>query len=189
MRCTICGRDNPAEATFCQKCGAVLIPPPAPPAPPAPPTPHLPPVTTLPLGPPPAAAPNFAGFWIRFLAALIDWMVVSAGVSFVSFLTTALVSPSAGYAFLITYPLLFAYWWLLTGLRGQTLGKMALGIQVVNREGNVPGLGRAFLREVVGKLLSAAVVYLGFLAIAWDRDKRGWHDRIAGTCVVRKNPR
>ncbi|MBI4337857.1 MAG: RDD family protein [Chloroflexi bacterium] len=77
------------------------------------------------------------------------------------------------------------YYVLMTGLRGQTLGKMALGIKVVDERGQVPGVGRAALREVIGKFLSALALGLGFLWIAWDGKKQGWHDKIATTFVVR----
>ncbi len=77
------------------------------------------------------------------------------------------------------------YFVLLTGLRGQTVGKMAVGVKVIGADGREPGVGYAALREVVGKFVSAIAFFLGFLWIAWDRDKQGWHDKIAGTRVVR----
>ena len=81
--------------------------------------------------------------------------------------------------------LFIVYYVLLTGLKGQTLGKMALGIVVVNGQGEVQGIGRAALREIVGKFVSAIVILLGFFWIGWDKEKRGWHDHISGTYVVR----
>ena len=78
------------------------------------------------------------------------------------------------------------YYVLLIGLKGQTLGKMALHIMVIDARGNAPGIWRAILREVIGKLVSTVVLLLGYLWIIWDREKRGWHDYIAGTWVVRK---
>ena len=78
------------------------------------------------------------------------------------------------------------YYVLFIGLKGQTLGKMALGIQVVDAHGNVPGIWRAILREIIGKLISTIVIFLGFLWVIWDPRKRGWHDYIGGTFVVRK---
>ena len=76
---------------------------------------------------------------------------------------------------------------ILTAWRGQTVCKMALGIQVVDRQGNIPGIGAMLLREVVGKVLSGIALGLGYLWVAWDREKRGWHDHMAGTYVVRKS--
>ena len=62
---------------------------------------------------------------------------------------------------------------------------MAVGIKVVNYQGDRPGLGSAALREVLGKLISAVVLYIGFFWIAGDRQKQGWHDKIASTHVVK----
>jgi uncharacterized RDD family membrane protein YckC len=73
----------------------------------------------------------------------------------------------------------------MTGLKGQTVGKMAVGIKVVNRQGNMPGLGRAALREVVGKTISTVIIGVGFLWITWDSQKQGLHDKIADTFVVK----
>ena len=63
---------------------------------------------------------------------------------------------------------------------------MAVGITVIDERGNVPGLTRALIREVPGKLLSGLALGLGFVWVAWDEKKQGWHDKIAKTYVVRK---
>ena len=65
------------------------------------------------------------------------------------------------------------------------MGKMALRIMVVNAQGEAPGIRRAAFRGIVGKLVSEIVIFLGYLWIGWDEKKRGWHDRIARTYVVR----
>ena len=77
------------------------------------------------------------------------------------------------------------YFWLFTGLKGQTPGKMAVGIKVVDARGEKPGLGVAALREILGKLISGLIFCLGYLLIAIDKEKRGFHDDIAGTHVVK----
>ena len=77
------------------------------------------------------------------------------------------------------------YYWLFTGLRGQTPGKMVVGIKVVGAQGNGLGLGVAALREIAGKLISTIALCVGFLWIAFDDDRQGWHDKIASTHVVR----
>ena len=41
------------------------------------------------------------------------------------------------------------------------------------------------MRELIGKSLGAFPLYLGFLSILWDDERRGWHDRIAKTHVIR----
>ena len=89
-------------------------------------------------------------------------------------------------------PLIFLspglYYWLLTGIRGQTLGKMAVGIKVVNNQGNKPGLARAALRESIGKTISTLVLLLGFFWVIWDSRKQAWHDKLSGTYVVNSRP-
>lgn len=119
---------------------------------------------------------EYMGFWIRVAAWLIDLVVL---------LVINIVLTILGMS-LTTFVTGFVYGVLFIGLKGQTPGKIALGIKVVNAQGEVPGIGRAALREIVGKIASAIVFLLGFFWIGWDRRKRGWHDHIAGTFVVRK---
>ncbi|HEY3352534.1 MAG TPA: RDD family protein [Polyangia bacterium] len=80
--------------------------------------------------------------------------------------------------------LVFLYCFIFVGTRGQTPGKRLLGVRVVTWYGEPPSLARALLRTC-GYLLSAALLSLGFIWIGFDREKRGLHDWIAGTYVVR----
>ena len=66
---------------------------------------------------------------------------------------------------------------------------MAVGIKVVDRQSNIPGLGPAALREVLGKIVSGIAFCIGFLWIAFDSNKQGWHDKIASTYVVKVESR
>lgn len=68
--------------------------------------------------------------------------------------------------------------------RAQTPGKMLLGLRIVRSDGTRIGLGTAILRYI-GQIVSAVLVFIGFLMIAWDREKQGLHDKIANTHVVR----
>jgi uncharacterized RDD family membrane protein YckC len=77
------------------------------------------------------------------------------------------------------------YYIFFTGYNGQTPGKMALRIQVVRTNGTPMTYGRAFLREVVGKFVSALILGIGYIMAGFDRNKQGLHDRIAGTYVIR----
>jgi len=173
VECKVCGRDNPAEARFCGNCGATLVvgvePPAAAPSRPA---------------APPAVAAEYAGFWIRFAAAIIDAVVVGL-VSFVLSFFVYLLP----FTIFVVWLSGLLYYWLFIGLKGQTLGKMAVGIKVVNAQGDIPGLGVAALREILGKLISGIVLCLGFLWIAFDDKKQGWHDKIASTYVVKAGSR
>ena len=67
---------------------------------------------------------------------------------------------------------------------GQTLGMRVAGIRVVSdRDGSRIGWGAAILR-LIGWWVSGAVFYIGFAWILIDKRRRGWHDLIAGTCVI-----
>ncbi len=75
------------------------------------------------------------------------------------------------------------YFWSTSG---QTPGKAILGLKIVRADGGAKlGLGKAILR-LIGYAISGIVIYLGFLWIIWDKEKQGWHDKIAGTYVIKK---
>ncbi len=77
--------------------------------------------------------------------------------------------------------LYFPFFW---ARGGATPGMRAAGIRVVNdRDGSRIGWGAAILR-LIGFWVSGAVFYLGFVWILVDSRRRGWHDLIAGTCVI-----
>ncbi len=178
MICPSCGYDNLSEARFCGHCGAALAA-------------HEPALTS-------DATPStaildvgveYAGFWPRVGAWAIDLFVIGVGLAVLSMLfsVSRILFGISGIGPFFA-PLLLAgpwlYWVLFTGLRGQTLGKMALGIRVVDSRGRVPGIGIAALREIVGKFVSGIVFLIGFLWVAWDPRKQGWHDKIAATYVM-----
>jgi uncharacterized RDD family membrane protein YckC len=80
----------------------------------------------------------------------------------------------------IAYPL---YFWTS---RGATPGKSLLGLKVVTTEGKSPiGIKSAVLR-LIGYMINGFIFGIGFLLIALSEDKRGLHDRIAETAVVRR---
>ena len=78
-----------------------------------------------------------------------------------------------------------AYYTMLEGgPKGQTLGKMALGIRVIDlARGGPIGYGRGFIRYI-GRIASAIVLLLGYLWMLWDPEKQTWHDKFAGSVVV-----
>lgn len=72
--------------------------------------------------------------------------------------------------------------------QGRSPGKKLLGLRVISLEtGRPAGFWRMMLRDVVGKWVSAVVLYLGFFWAIWDERHQGWHDKIAGTVVVSEN--
>ncbi len=78
-----------------------------------------------------------------------------------------------------------AYYVLFTAFSGQTLGKKICGIRVVRPGRQSVGIGWAILREVIGKFVSAIILGIGYLMVAFHPQKRGLHDLIAGTYVVK----
>jgi uncharacterized RDD family membrane protein YckC len=119
-----------------------------------------------------------AGFWQRFAAALIDGIIVG--------LTTEILIAllkGVGYGLGIALGIIY-YTYLEGGPTGQTLGKRAMGIRVVDFDTGGPiGYRRAFIRYV-GRIVSAVVLYIGYLWMLWDQEKQTWHDKFASDVVV-----
>jgi uncharacterized RDD family membrane protein YckC len=85
------------------------------------------------------------------------------------------------------FPLLFvSYHTIFTYKLGQTPGKMLLGLQVVDADDHQPSLKQILLREVLGKVIVFLIMFIGFLWVLWDPKKRGWHDYIGGTYVIKR---
>jgi len=120
---------------------------------------------------------EYAGFMVRAGAAIIDSLITGIPAAIIASVTDI---PAFGTILSVVYYVLFTY------LRGQTPGKMILNIHVVDAEGHKPDLKQVILREVIGKAISALALLMGYLWIIWDPKKRGWHDYIAGTFVVKR---
>ena len=140
--------------------------------------------------------PATAGFWRRLLAHYLDGLVgLAAWLLCSMWLVIALWalenSPrdllDLSLLLLATLALAFAlhiaYHVVLVGGCGQSLGKMALGILVVRRDGGAVGYGRAGLR-CLGGLLSVASFGLGYAGVLFTVERRGLADWLAGTRVV-----
>ncbi len=118
-----------------------------------------------------------AGLTPRILAFILDLLLLGVLKEVSSLVWPANVS----YPWLGVAILYFTFW---TGYTGQTLGKWALRLRVTDPLGFSIGYTRAFLRTL-GYLLDALPIGLGFLWIIGDREKRGWHDLMAGTRVYK----
>ena len=120
-----------------------------------------------------------AGFWKRLAAWLVDGVVLLLPL----LVLIAAVGPEA--ARTLSLLVSVAYYTLLEGgPTGQTLGKRALGIRVIDlRIGGPIGPGRAFIRWI-GRFVSGLVVGLGYLWMLWDKEKQTGHDKMAGAVVV-----
>jgi uncharacterized RDD family membrane protein YckC len=123
-------------------------------------------------GPDITAALPRAGFWIRMLALLLDALLVG-------FLMHLL-----HHMFNLELVMLAVYGAIMWKLRGSTIGGIVFDLQVVRLDGRPIDWETAIVRAL-GCFLSLAAAGLGFFWIAFDRGRQGWHDKIAGTAVVR----
>lgn len=113
--------------------------------------------------------------------------MIDGVVFFVARVAFPLILPGAGEDALQLVGLLLGGLYFTVGVAvwRTTIGKRALGLYVVRPDGSKVGVGRALARYL-SYSLSAAILFVGFLMIAWRRDKRGLHDLICDTYVVRK---
>ena len=119
------------------------------------------------------------GFGTRFLAFLID--AIGTGL-ISSILARGDQAASTSISTLIGV-VYFCYFWSSYG-KGQTVGMRALNIKVVKTDGSYLDVVGAFLRYV-GMVISIIPLFLGLIWVAFDAQKQGWHDKIAGTYVVK----
>ena len=153
-----------------------------------------------------------AGFWVRFGGYLLDsvlygLLMIPFAIASVILLAVGLddcgtdpftdelvcngneqVGPIvAGILVMVGGFLIVAFVYLRALAKtGQTWGRRLVGIKVIASDtGGAPGWGKAIGRQLFANFISANVVYLGYLWMIWDRDKQTWHDKVAGTFVVR----
>lgn len=173
ITCMACNlRQKVAER--CRNCGLTLV------------------AQALPDG---AVVQQYAGFWLRVVASLLDSVVV-----FILQIVSGVVLGASGallgglgngdgamavLIWLFTTVLGLAYYVIFTGSCGQTLGKMALRIKVIRKDGGDLGYGGAALRETIGKFVSGIILGIGYLMVAFDERKQGLHDKIAGSYVIK----
>lgn len=146
------------------------------------------------------SALNYAGFWIRFCASLVDGVILLAVSGPLTLLQIALMGGFQEYVSSIisgTYTLLQLVFWILgvivgvgyeawfIGKYAATPGKMVLGLRVVRADGSPVSFRRAAGRYFA-KWLSALTLYIGFVIAAFDNQKRTLHDHICDTRVVYK---
>jgi uncharacterized RDD family membrane protein YckC len=148
--CPSCGQLLPMGAAFCPVCGQSI-----------------------------SAGGAYAGFWMRFAAAIIDGIIL--GIS--QFVVGAVIEDRVvglGLNLLISFVYTIGFW----VAEGATPGKMAMGVKIVSTDGSPITGGQAVLRYFA-EWLSALILFIGFFMIAWTPQKRGLHDYIAGTLVIK----
>ncbi len=159
------------------------------------------------------APKEYAGFWLRFVAVIIDSIILQI-VNFIVIIPilgalgfgffSALEGMETGYvsdeeavgmavAFastmgaisLLTFIVQVLYYTLMQSSAKQaTLGKMALGLKVTDMEGNRLDFGKSLVRELC-KIISSAILMIGYIMAGFTEKKQALHDIIPGTLVVK----
>jgi uncharacterized RDD family membrane protein YckC len=158
-----------------------------------------------------APTPEYAGFWIRFGGYLLDGLLY--GLLYLPFLSAGIALMAVGFDDCVTIDdelvcngrenegsiaggvalmvvgAIVVFVVYLRGLArsGMTWGRRIVGIKVVRTDdGSAPGWGKAIGRTLFANWISASIFYLGYLWMLWDGQKQTWHDKVAGTYVVRR---
>jgi|SoimicmetaTmtLPB_FD_contig_71_205899_length_1272_multi_2_in_0_out_0_2 uncharacterized RDD family membrane protein YckC len=138
---------------------------------------------------------EYAGFWRRFVAYLIDYLVFLVGALVAGFVI-GLIAGATG-AEEIDGPWLasvyaaaiagyYLYYALMESSSHQaTVGKIALGIKVTDLDGN-PILFWQALGRSLAKIISAITLFIGYIMAAFTKRKQALHDKIAKTLVVKR---
>jgi uncharacterized RDD family membrane protein YckC len=141
---------------------------------------------------------GYGGFWIRLVAYIIDGILLNIAFGIIGAIVgvsilpadPATVDPMAALSQMGRFQLLaLVLTWLYFALmessaRGATVGKMVVGLRVVNEQGERISLLNATGR-FFAKFVSALVLMIGFIMVAFTERKRGLHDIMAGTLVVK----
>jgi uncharacterized RDD family membrane protein YckC len=142
---------------------------------------------------------NYAGFWLRFVAALIDGILMTL-ITLIPAITLGywvginMAGTSSAYEIeataqalgnLLGFVVGWLYYTLLESSKYQaTFGKKLLGLRVVDLDGNRIGFGKANGRYF-GKLLSVFTLLIGHFMMGWTKRKQSLYDKLAGCLVVR----
>jgi uncharacterized RDD family membrane protein YckC len=130
-----------------------------------------------------AVAMDIAGVGPRFVALLIDGVILGVIGSVIGAIfgdRPGEVGVGSGISVIIQA----AYMIILLSQWGTTLGGRVLGLKVVDSGGNMPSVGTAAIRWLMS-IVSGAVILIGYLWAFWDSNKQTWHDKVAGTFVVK----
>jgi uncharacterized RDD family membrane protein YckC len=148
---------------------------------------------------------HYAGFWKRFVAYLLDQIIIGVigffiVVPFLAMIGFSIFSSDFEMTDELVYTLITAYLsviilgvaaeWLyfalMESMKGATLGKMALGIIVTDMQGNRISFGRATGRYFA-KIISSLTMLIGYIMAGFTQKKQALHDMIAGCLVINKS--
>jgi uncharacterized RDD family membrane protein YckC/DNA-directed RNA polymerase subunit RPC12/RpoP len=155
----------------------------------------------------PAGAVRYGGFWLRFVAYLIDYTIVGIPMGIIAILLTggsmfalsrlgpnpapedvmAAMMPMIGAVAVMSVAgmvLYCSYETFFLVKYGATPVKMAMGLKVVRPDGSGIQVGRAIGRYF-SKVLSGMILYIGFIMVGFDSEKRALHDMICDTRVIK----
>lgn len=118
---------------------------------------------------------RYAGFWRRFAANFLDGIVLNI----MTWILVLAVPQDYWLPSVIGAAYVIGFWIA----KGQTPGKMALGVRIITTSGEPIGAGRAVGRYFA-YFVSFIALGIGYLMIAFDDKKQGLHDKIAGTYVI-----
>lgn len=133
---------------------------------------------------------EYAGFWIRLGAVILDTVILGLFLSMILYAFSRIPIPLFSSKVLLTvfgfiswfiqiaYSVSFCTW------RGQTPGKIITGIKVIRTDSSPITWQYALLRYL-GSIVSTLALCIGYIWIAFDSRKQGWHDKIADTYVVK----
>jgi uncharacterized RDD family membrane protein YckC len=200
MFCTKCGKELTDGAQFCPACGTAVGGAPAI---------NVAPVSAT-VRPPDPKRYRYGGFWIRFLAHIIDQIVLgvvmfvfvligilfSAGsiMSLIEMAETEDPDPAVIFGMLGIWIILgiiasVAQWLYYAFMESSasrgTLGKMALGLQIIDKNGGTISFARATGRYFA-KILSGMIFMIGYIMAGFTAKKQALHDIICDTYVVKQ---
>lgn len=144
-------------------------------------SPNIPPPPPYTEDVPSAGGGERAGFGRRFVQYVIDAILIGIVAAAVAAALSMSQNGRSGVSLLF----LIVYFTALEGARSQTIGMQVMGLKVVDaRTGGAIDYSRAFIRSL-GRIVASILCALGYLWVIWDKEKQGWHDKIATTYVVR----
>jgi uncharacterized RDD family membrane protein YckC len=134
--------------------------------------------------------PKYVGFWMRVLASLIDTLILVVAIGLIAvaiygtqYLRLYYEGKTGLFDFLVQGLLpalaVIVFW----RYRGATPGKMLISAKIVDAE----TLGTPSTGKLIGRYFAyivSCIFMLGFIWIAFDKRKQGWHDKLAGTLVI-----
>ena len=126
-----------------------------------------------------------AGVFARLVALVLD-PLIAVVLYLIGVGLFGAISEDLAVMAMILLPLVYFVWFLVLLRKGLTPGKKLLGLRVVTQDrGEVPGFGRMFVREIVGRIASGLFFGLGYIWALFDKNGQAWHDKMARTVVLK----